>query len=183
MRGFVFDAILISTIWQFETEDVRMIKNWSSLLRDKGAYFTGDDFNRTAAGDMELRGDEQTGQFNVERGAFVDWDFLGSSIADLECDPMLRHTIMSYAVAALFTYRMMGYTENRHLGVFPEAALEGDMIAAFHGGQALYVIRPTSGEQDKYHFIGECYVDQMMDGQAMELASEREIESKMLTLV
>lgn len=41
----------------------------------------------------------------------------------------------------------------------------------------------TTGEEEKYQFIGECYVDEMMDGQTVELADGRGIDAGILKLV
>ena len=61
--------------------------------------------------------------------------------------------------------RVMG-TQCERKGLALSNAEPGDVIAVLFGGRVPFVLRPTS--YDEYSFVGPCYVDQMMDGQAME---------------
>ncbi|RDL40524.1 uncharacterized protein BP5553_00503 [Venustampulla echinocandica] len=61
------------------------------------------------------------------------------------------------------------------VGLMPERARPGDLIAAFLGTMVLFVIRPVPdapGAAQKYYLIGECYVHNSMNGQVDELGLE-----------
>jgi hypothetical protein len=58
-------------------------------------------------------------------------------------------------------------TENGRLGCMPNRAEVGDMICIFLGAGVPYVIRPCGN--DRYTFIGECYLHGVMDGEAMDM--------------
>ena len=67
--------------------------------------------------------------------------------------------------------RVMG-THWERKGLALSNAEPGDVIAVLFGGRVPFVLRPTS--YNEYSFVGPCYVDQMMDGQAMkQLANYR----------
>ena len=59
-------------------------------------------------------------------------------------------------------------TRDGYMGLVPAAARVGDEICVFFGGQVLYVMRERNRCPGAWEFIGECYVDNMMDGRAYE---------------
>jgi hypothetical protein len=63
-------------------------------------------------------------------------------------------------------------TTDWHMGLVPAAARVGDEICVFFGGQVLYVMRERK-RSGAWEFIGECYVDHMMDGRAYQNNIER----------
>jgi hypothetical protein len=56
-------------------------------------------------------------------------------------------------------------TANRLLGLGPGVAEEGDVLCIFFGGPMPYLLRPAGA--GKYRFVGECYVYDLMEGQAI----------------
>ena len=90
--------------------------------------------------------------------------------------------------------RKVAFTWDGHLALVPAAARQGDQVAVFFGGQVLYVVRSLStnhpalkNDDDdvcdahsspyiQYQFIGECYVDEMMDGQALKLPQAQSVQ-------
>ena len=52
-------------------------------------------------------------------------------------------------------------------GVAPTNAEPGDIVTVLFGGQVPVLLRPTANPNE-FLFVGQCYVDQMMDGEAME---------------
>lgn len=61
-------------------------------------------------------------------------------------------------------YRRFGTTNKGYMGMFPAQTQVCDVIAIIYGARTPFVIRPTA---NGYHFIGECYVHGIMDGEAM----------------
>jgi hypothetical protein len=68
--------------------------------------------------------------------------------------------------------RRIGRTKGGCLGSMPGFTEVGDKICIFYGGTFCYVIRPCN--DGRYKFIGECYLDGFMDGEAMGLDIESE---------
>jgi hypothetical protein len=61
-------------------------------------------------------------------------------------------------------------TENGRLGWFPRATMVGDIVCILDGGQVPYVIRPRDGFNQ---WIGECFVQGLMEGEAMPVKSQK----------
>jgi hypothetical protein len=75
---------------------------------------------------------------------------------------------MHVTVLALIGRRMIT-TSGGYLGLAPEEVLENDVIAILYGCNFPIVLRPCG---ESYNYIGESYVDGIMDGELME-AKER----------
>lgn len=57
-------------------------------------------------------------------------------------------------------------TTNGRFGLLPPTSQPGDSICVLLGGEVPFVIRPTGS--GTYTLVGECYIDDAMDGQAFE---------------
>ncbi|CAN9201137.1 unnamed protein product [Alternaria alternata] len=62
--------------------------------------------------------------------------------------------------------RRMCRTTSGQLGLAPPGARPGDAVFVLFGGDTLYVLRQQ--KPGMWHFVGECYIDDMMDGQAIQ---------------
>lgn len=62
-------------------------------------------------------------------------------------------------------------TEAGRIGVGPEFMKEGDLIVILFGGQVPYIVREVEG---KHRLIGECYIDGIMQGEAVTGADDGE---------
>lgn len=71
---------------------------------------------------------------------------------------------MSVAVIGLHA-RSMVSTETGYLGLAPKEVKVGDVVAILFGCSYSVVLRPC---RNAFKYIGECYVDGMMDGEAVE---------------
>jgi hypothetical protein len=54
------------------------------------------------------------------------------------------------------------------LGTGLPGLMAGDVVCVLFGGNVPYILRST-GVEGQYLFIGECYVQELMDGQALEM--------------
>jgi hypothetical protein len=61
--------------------------------------------------------------------------------------------------------RRLFVTESGHLGLGPASMMSGDTVAILFGGNVPYILRPL--ENDQWHFVGECYLDGYMRGEAL----------------
>ena len=80
-------------------------------------------------------------------------------------------------------WRRMAILSDGRVAVLPAAAKAGDRVAAFHGGCCLYLVRPLPDQEDTFNFIGECYVDGLMDGAFMDAYGLTDKSAKMIKLV
>ena len=71
---------------------------------------------------------------------------------------------MSLSVLALVG-RKLATTMNGYLALVPEEASEGDRVAVLHGCNFPVLLRPAG---DMFRYVGECYVDGLMDGEAID---------------
>jgi hypothetical protein len=60
--------------------------------------------------------------------------------------------------------RRLCWTKKGYLGLVPRFTRQGDKIIVVPGSSIPFVVRQVG--MGSYHFIGECYIDGIMDGQA-----------------
>ncbi|KAF2993328.1 hypothetical protein E8E13_001822 [Curvularia kusanoi] len=81
------------------------------------------------------------------------------------------------------TKRRLFYTNNGFLGLGPKNIQPGDVIVILYGGYTPFILRP---EGDYFLLLGECYVNDMMDENALELCRENndtgELEERVFRL-
>jgi hypothetical protein len=65
--------------------------------------------------------------------------------------------------------------EDGNMGMGPPDMRPGDVVAVFFGHPVPVVLRPR---EDKYLFIGECFVYRLMDGEAIKEYKYGNIEAK-----
>ena len=63
-------------------------------------------------------------------------------------------------------------TRAGRLGIAPHNTELGDVVTVCLGGRVPLLLRPTETKH-QFLFVGQCYVDQMMEGQAMELHADQ----------
>ena len=185
VRGFLFDSIqsLCSSTGgdMHDLQDLR--RSWQAELNSVSAQYDDETFDRTVVADARCFRSQEAQRSVNWRGHSVDWDLLSLDQHTLDIHRLSLRTQMWDALSTICTERRMGYTRNGKLGIFPAAAMAGDSIAAFHGGNALYVIRFSNTQPNKFEFVGECYLDGMMDGKVFNYAREHGVVADMLVLV
>jgi hypothetical protein len=70
------------------------------------------------------------------------------------------------AAARACISRRFFWTADGRLGLGPAMLDKGDIVCILFGGHMPYVLRPDG--ESRYRFLGECYVYDVMDGQAVE---------------
>ncbi|KAF2184437.1 hypothetical protein K469DRAFT_709189 [Zopfia rhizophila CBS 207.26] len=65
-------------------------------------------------------------------------------------------------------YRSVFFTKEGRLGLGPGPIREGDKVVVFWGSQVPSVVREKKG----WWFLGECYVDRVMEGEVVETGLE-----------
>lgn len=78
------------------------------------------------------------------------------------------------------TKRSLFRTDKRYLGLAPEIAREGDIIAISNDSLIPCVIRPAEGRDGKYEMIGESYVHGVISNQGLERKFLDEIDTTLV---
>lgn len=97
------------------------------------------------------------------------------SPANIEIDPRIQtddYDIMVDMVEDLIYQASSGcrlfMADKVTLGTGLPGLMAGDIVCVLFGGNVPYILRST-GVEGQYLFIGECYVQELMDGQALEM--------------
>jgi hypothetical protein len=108
------------------------------------------------ASELQRTGGNSNIQHNADSKEFQYWTFM---ICDL---------------------RRLFWTENTVLGLGPQCSRAGDVVVVLHGGNTPYILRPRG---DKYLFMGQAYVDDIMNGQLMEKLGRGEVQEQDFCLI
>ncbi|KAH7068336.1 heterokaryon incompatibility protein-domain-containing protein [Paraphoma chrysanthemicola] len=76
--------------------------------------------------------------------------------------------------------RRVFWTNNGSLGLGPQCMRVGDIVVALYGGNTPYVLRPRG---EKYLFLGEAYVDNIMHGELMQALAEGQVHEQTFHLI
>ncbi|OAL44096.1 hypothetical protein IQ07DRAFT_252994 [Pyrenochaeta sp. DS3sAY3a] len=119
-----------------------------------------------------LQGDRPplVGMFN----AFKTWDITKYEFdvfphLDLYKENTTRDEAFQFfqMASSCLCQRRVFVTKTGMLGAGPAAVREGDIVVVIFGGSFPFLLRPTADEQH-YRLVGECYVHDIMDGQAVK---------------
>lgn len=98
------------------------------------------------------------------RGAMIDWALIDSPQDCLDYASSTKLNFMLGALSKACYGKRIAQLADGSIAIVPAAAKIGDRAVAFCGGHSLYVVRNLLGRSEAYSFIGECYVDGLMDG-------------------
>ena len=99
--------------------------------------------------------------------------------ADLNDEELVQVLHESQSCSARENRRLLFIDEPPYLALGPAGTQHGDMVCALFGGECLYVLGERKG---KMSFIGECYVDGLMDGELMEALNRGEYKAETFEL-
>lgn len=102
----------------------------------------------------------------------MDWKLMMKEASTLSPSDMHPRTVMHKAFERANETRKLCRTRRNFVGLVPCAALAGDQVFAFLGGQVLYVLRARGDYGRTYEFIGECYLHGLMDGEALQASPD-----------
>ncbi|KAG8527890.1 uncharacterized protein KY384_006806 [Bacidia gigantensis] len=84
-----------------------------------------------------------------------------------ELEGLCKHLI-DFTQIRVHDGRRMFRTKDGNLGLAPPQGKPGDQIWILLGGDVPFVLRPSADNTGEYQFVGECYLHEMMDGQAFD---------------
>jgi hypothetical protein len=85
--------------------------------------------------------------------------------------------LLDLSIRRWLNHRRFGITDTGLFAAVPAGAREGDIICVLNGGRVPYVLR-RSGEWHKFTLVGECYVDEMMRGEAQVRSPAKQCERR-----
>jgi hypothetical protein len=167
IKGAIVDTIVDRLSYQAPPPERRDIfRHWRAVAFHRS--LNDDDFmaaiERVQVADIQY---DTLGQ-PTSRGNSLNNDLLNKRQADLTEEEEIEQKRMRLALTNTSTFRGLCYSERGYVGVVPWSARPGDYICLLLGGQVLYVLRLLEGSLNKYHYIGECYVHTLMDGEALD---------------
>lgn len=179
VTGTIIDSIIWISNPTYERGAQAMARHYQAEYRKIEMHGCERSFDRTLTMDRTTLQDP----FRVIRGNALDWDLLIASPVGINARSFEMKFLQEQLLQANLTARRLATISQGNLALFPWFARVDDSTAAFYGAHALYIIRPVQDASNMYHFAGECYIDEMMDGQVMTLAAEHGIQAKTITLV
>jgi hypothetical protein len=98
-------------------------------------------------------------------------------IAETEAESSLVLNFLLRVQSVIWNRKFLVSKRNRWIGLAPMAAHAEDIICVLHGCSVPVVLRPLRmnvlpDSSVRYLFVGECYIHGMMDGEAVEMATE-----------
>ena len=99
------------------------------------------------------------------------WEFLLRLTLSLELGDEIRYTrdagVSQFQVDTLSAceQRRLFWTERGSYGLGPHCMWPGDIVVVLYGGNTPYVLRPR---RDEYVFMGQAYVDEIMNGEIFQ---------------
>jgi hypothetical protein len=211
VSGFITDTIAhlgdpAMDIESIESLDMPLIQQWIAIFETStdinGPYKTDDDlFNAlwmTLVADYDYFTRKRTNQnLKSHRPVFERWLHLEHREIPEPPPPITaENNTVKYMVMlkrATESRRFFVSTKG-YVGLAPFHAEVGDLICVLFGGQTPFILRNSShthpkiqyifgGEGNAYLFIGECYVQGIMDGEAYEEFKRGDSDAKLETFV
>jgi hypothetical protein len=158
-----------------EKDDILM--DWMPNAPEDKYEHTGETrilaYCRTLVADVAKEGSKRT------RGFAIDWKYWREAKSLGEPPPGGERRIEWGSLLYTTVGRCFIWSDKGYMGLAPSDARPGDFICILLGGQVLYVLRQRG---EGFHFIGECYVHGLMDGEAMRLSSNCSFEWQTLVI-
>lgn len=98
----------------------------------------------------------------------------------------LEHEFLLRVQSIVWNRRLILTQEHSFMGLAPGEIKKGDVVAILYGCSVPVMLRQisdTKNQEVKYKMIGECYIDGMMDGQALDLKDEKGLFEETLVIV
>jgi hypothetical protein len=93
----------------------------------------------------------------------------------------MKYKVDSYWRAAACDRRRFVITERGYLGLAPDQARKGDVVAVLYGGELPMILRPLD-QIGEFQLVGESYVHGIMGGEALNIMQNERRQSELITL-
>lgn len=191
LKGYVANELrieMLASIWDDPKASLQTPRTWYDTLtaRSESAVHVGSAIRRSLVGDkiIAVHGKQENDFSSTwKRGGMLDWTLINSERDQLDQISLGTQESMINSMTNVCHGRRMAQLSDGRIAILPAAARGDDQIAAFHGGNVLYLVRRLLHRQAAYTFIGECYVDGLMDGAFADVCERSKVSSALLRLV
>jgi hypothetical protein len=175
LRGTAIDEIVsigpmspFGSTWLQDLEFVELSAEIAQVkdLSDQNSVATGT-FARTLVAGVDVLQHRQ--DLTTTAKSFVKWYAWLRSVLmldDLQVDPETATQEFASALAQACHMRRLFRTRQGHLGLGPKVMQVGDQAVVLYGCHVISILRPVP-DGINHHFVGQCYVDGMMDGEIL----------------
>ncbi|XXG93982.1 hypothetical protein Hte_000233 [Hypoxylon texense] len=191
LRGIVMENLAIDILtaqWKCDTvseyTNLSTPRHWYDAFF--GSWYPALDaaIRRALVGSIISAVPDDQNADHVQETQMVDWDLIDMDSAQInQLGYGTKKENMLMAVRRVCFCRWMAMLTDGTIAIVPGASRSGDQITLFHGGKALYVLRPIPERQNTFRFIGDCYVDGLMDGALMELNAQNGETASLVRMV
>jgi hypothetical protein len=163
--GFLNQVMLWKRFWFQECKDLAADGDWPNLPPPEKRKF----YKTMMSGMTGLRDpapQDTIDALEVYFNHVADYFNPGYKISDTDWNTILTQgSIIEHSVLAMAMGLRFCKTENGRLGQTSSETLPGDRICVVLGAEVPYVLRPDEG--GTFKLVGQCYVDGVMDGEAL----------------
>jgi hypothetical protein len=132
-----------------------------------------DVFFRALCMDIQVDGyGRVVGKYNKEDFSTVEWPWNGK-VDEVPLDLQQR---LQWGGDGR---RSLCLTERGYIGLVPASARDNDLICGFFGSKVLHIVRD---DENRHEYIGECFVDHLMDGKVMNWVENGALEVETFVL-
>jgi hypothetical protein len=176
LTGIAIDTIVsigpirpFGSTWLQDLEFVELGAEVAQIkeLNDRESVNTGT-FARTLVAGVDVLQHRQ--DLTTTAKSFVKWYAWLRSVLmldDLQADQATTTTQeFASALAQACHMRRLFRTRQGHLGLGPKVMQVGDEAVALYGCHVISILRPVP-DGAYHHFVGQCYIDGMMDGEIL----------------
>jgi hypothetical protein len=157
-----------------EKFDKDNVEWWLAFVRTLTAGLSGTHFVQSM--------DEQAQEIYLK--SFTDFMVILHSQAyrNMDISSVLDTTVRGYQNDAYHVckQRRFFWTKNGTFGLGPQCMRIGDIVVVLYGGNTPYVLRPRDG---KYLFLGQAYVDRIMQGQLVKEVEAGRLQEQVFCLI
>jgi len=164
--------------WVQDAEN--MFQSMTATVKDNHADAL-EKFWRTLIGDrtgtLRFKPRDLGGIYPVFRKTLLEFSTNGKSLLRKKEDSeKLRTFISQWQITC--GGRRFCTTENNRTGLIPQLACTGDVVCIIAGLQVPYILRPSTRKTSTraFELIGECYIDGIMEGEAMNKSAIKKLE-------
>lgn len=163
--GFLAQVMKYKLLWFQECKELAANGDWANLPPAEKRKF----YKAMISGMTGLRDPAPQGTVDALEVYFdhvADYFNPGYNISDENWNTILTHgSIMEHSILAMAIGLRFCTTEGGRFGQTSNETLPGDRICVVLGAEIPYVLRPDEG--GTFKLVGQCYVDGVMDGEAL----------------
>jgi hypothetical protein len=156
---------------------------WERMARNLKTYPTGENienvFVQTLIGRVKLEAGMSPNDLPLyykawrrywtvvhrKHGKYIDFSHM-----ELSSEDLARATYIMKGQQQAAYGRRFFTTKNGYMGLSPSLARIGDKVVILLGGKTPFILRKT--KENRYRFMGECYVHGMMTGRGLKASSQ-----------